>query len=300
MTRISTIQFGQGLELEGFFLNHEGLPIEMIDGIPASEWTSNTIEKQFPQLRQNIGMEQASVMLEVKSDVFSDGEEAIQQILEIRAIINKILERHKTKLVFTPVAEKGFKFIPATSNPFSRTHSLIKEWSKDGEGEKKLFSTATASLQFNDSTPFRNCELDDERMELARKIHNLLSENFAALQELNQASKKSFQGKTRIEHASFLLQKAKRNQFRQHGFVKEKEIIIPPLFKTVEAMKRWMCAHSNVHDFSKADAKNEHALTCKIKRENFWAVETRGLDSVDEEKEIKLRLKAHNKLLELL
>lgn len=70
-------------------------------------------------------------------------------------------------------------------------------------------------------------------------------------------------------------------QLKRAGF-QEEDALNPPYFNDVAAMQRWMCAYSGVKDFVATNAKDEHALTCKIKRKP-WIVEVRYPDAVDTE-----------------
>ncbi len=278
-----TQKFGVGVESEGFLLDNEGNPVSKIDNLPASEWTMNKFTEKHPSLAENLGFKQASVMLEVKSDVFPEGLLACEQILEIRTLVNNVLMEKGVKLVFVPVAEKPFEFIPATSDPNSRTHALIERWGKDADGQQKLLDTVTASFQVNDSRPFANLETDFDRLELAKRIHNQFRISAIPPGVLAgvQWGIKGFDGRTRIEKAISLLTKVKAAQFLRHGFHDSRLAVIPPHFFTVDEMKKWMMAHSDVSSFEETDSKNEHALTCKIKRGQFWAVESRFSDAAD-------------------
>ncbi len=291
--------FGIGLEIEGF-IKENGYGKEIIDGLPASEWTLKQVEEKIPNLYPYLSFEQASVMLEVKSDVFEKDGEAVTQILNIREEINKILKEKGCELVFQPVLEKDFDFVPATSDPNSRSQELIQKWGNTEKGRKLLKDTVTASLQINDSRPFQNTDNLDEKLELAFQIHNLYSRNFDQLNKFN-GKIRDFEGESRIEKAMRLLQEVKRDLFLKRGIKNPLEAILPSEFKNIEEMKNWMKAHSDVDNFEDAQCKNEHALTVKIKRNNdIWICESRVFDAVDTEKEIYAIIESNNQLLKQL
>lgn len=254
--------FGIGLEMEGF-IKKENYGKDIIDNMPASEWTLNQVKQKIPSLFPYLSFEQASVMLEVKSDVFENEGEAIAQILDIRDAINKILYEKGCDLIFQPVLENDFDFIPATSDPNSRSQELIQKWGNTEKGRKLLKDTVIASLQINDSRPFQNAKNIDEKLELALKIHNLYSKYFEELNKSN-GKMKDCEGKTRIEKIINLLMEVKKEVFTKFGINDPIRALLPGEFKNIEEMKNWMKAHSDVEKFEDTNCKNEHALTVKI------------------------------------
>lgn len=285
-------KYGVGIEMEGFIVNGERAK-ERIDGLPASEWVMKEVKRDFPGLAGYLSFEQASVMLEVKSDVFDEEIEAIEQILQIREALNKILGKAKARLIFQPVLEKDFEFVAATSDPNSRTQQLITEWSKTPLGLSMLYATAIASLQINDSRPYKGVCSNEEKLELSRKIHNLYSANFPQLNSGNGEIRDAA-GKTRMDKLLFLLPEVKKQKFLAHGYTDPMVAALPGHFETVEQMKRWMMANSGVEKFEDADCKNEHAVTVKIKRSgDNWISESRVYDAVDQKEQI-IRIAQNN------
>lgn len=289
-------QFGIGLESEGFIVDQNGNGQAQIENQPSSEWIVKKAQSLAPKIQNNLSFEQASVMLEVKSDVFPSEHLAIEQIQDIRQQINQLLADQGLKLVFKPVLDKPFDFLPATSSPNSRTHQLIKEWSEFPNGQKMLDSTATCSFQINDSRPFSQAKTDADRLEIGRQAHNLFSSNFRQLIDQNDPEQTDSKGMNRLDRAAFLLTTVKAPQFLQHGFRNPQQIIVPPFFADLMAMQRWMQAHSDVSDFTQAECKNEHAITVKIKR-NPWIIETRIFDAVDSAKSMDKLVDINNSLL---
>ncbi len=293
---MNTEKYGMGIEMEGFIMK-EGSAKELIEDIPSSEWILRKILNEKLNLEQYISFEQASVMLEVKSDVFENEREAIAQILEIRNDINKILNRKGCELMFQPVLERDFDFIPATSNKDSRVYQLIEEWGNTEKGKKLLKDTVIASLQINDSRPFQNANSLDKKLELAFKIHNLYSKYFEELNKFN-GKIKDFDGKTRIEKITNLLVEVKKEVFAKYGINDPLKALLPGEFTDIEEMKNWMKAHSDVDNFEDTNCKNEHALTVKIKRDQaIWICESRLFDAVNTESEIEEIIKKNNDLL---
>jgi hypothetical protein len=188
-------------------------------------------------------------------------------------------------LKFQAVMPAVFNLIPATINPESRSKQLFERWSRTAEGKDLLYSASIAGFQINDSRPFAKLKNDQEKLERARRIHNLMSEDFERLNGSNKGMK-DFRGKSRMENLFNLIPTVKGADFKKLGWTREKEIIIPPHFENVQAMKRWMAAHSGVENFEEADCKNEHAVTVKIKRKPVWLAESRVFDAVDSEEEM--------------
>lgn len=285
--------------MEGFIVNGERAK-ERIAGLPASEWVMEQVKRTMPELAGYLSLEQASVMLEIKSDVFDEEVEAIEQILRIRELVNRVLGQAQARLVFQPVLNYDFEFIAATSDPNSRTQQLIREWSRTPMGMNMLYATAIASLQINDSRPYKSIEGNDEKLELSRKIHNLYSTNF---QRLNAGNGKvrDVNGKTRMDKLLFLLPEVKKKQFEKYGYDDPRVAALPGYFETVEQMKRWMMANSGVERFEDANCKNEHAVTVKIKRsDGNWISESRVYDAVDGKRAMLETAKVNRELLSQL
>ncbi len=293
---------GIGLETEGFIVDDQNRGMEFIDGKPASEVAMLAIQDRRPSLAERVSLEQASVMLEIATRVRRTGAEAVREAMEIREAVNDILADHGARLSFVPVLSHPFRFVPATSDPASRAHQLIDAWGGLEGGKEMLISTATASFQINDSRPFADYETWEQRMEMARRIHNAFSANADELMRENRGVR-DFAGKTRLERAIGLLTKVKAEQFARHGFHDPRHIVIPPFFANVEAMLRWMRAHSDVNDSSEARPKNEHAVTMKIKRpewnqEGPWVAETRLFDAVGSEEEMLRLIRVNEEMLQ--
>lgn len=298
-------EYGIGLEMEGFIVNGERA-VERIDGMPASQWTAEQIAKHRPQIRDGISFEQASVMLEVKTPVCDTENQAVKELLAIRTEVDRCLAPVGAKLIFSPVMSKPFEFVAATTDKNSRTHQLIKDWSKTTQGKDLLYATAIASMQVNDSRPFRGVP-KQRRLERARRLHNLYIEHFNELDALNRGIR-DFRGKTRMDNLMKLIPTVKAERFAQAGYLDPREAALPKTFVDIEKMKRWMMAHSGVDQFEKARSKNEHGVHAKIKRLDEeqpdaklpWVVESRVFDAVDDEKSIKLVLATNSRLLALL
>lgn len=278
----NTLEHGCGVEAEGFICTRGSKqPRAKINGISSALWVIATAQREFPLLVPHLGLEQASIMLELRSSVHRTKEGAIDEVLAIRTQVNKILERFNTELLLMPVPPLSFLFEPATTADGSRTMDLVKLWGDSPEGKKMLIDTATASFQFNDSRPFKGIS-ERDRLELTRRIHNQFTLEAESLLALNQGLK-DIKGRTRVEIASELLKGVKGPQFTRRGFTTE-HVTLPPFFRDVDHMQQWMCAHANLDDFSKVDSKDEHGLLCKVKRftdGHPWIAEARFADSVD-------------------
>ncbi|MGL5831111.1 MAG: hypothetical protein ACRCZE_03090 [Candidatus Altimarinota bacterium] len=286
MKNFEQLQTGVGIEMEGFIVGMEnGLARELIDDQPASEWVMGQMRQRNPGIAEQVSMEQTSVMLEVKSNVQPGEIIALDEILEIRAAVNKILAEVDCSLKFLPVMQNKFDLVPASINPESRSKQLFDKWSGTPDGRNLLYSASIAGLQINDSRPFAKLKTDQEKLERARRIHNLMSKDFERLNGVNKQMR-DFRNKTRMENLFSLIPIVKGGGFKKLGMYEEKEILIPPHFTDVQAMKRWMAAHSGVENFEEADCKNEHAATVKIKRGSVWLAESRIFDAVDSEGEM--------------
>lgn len=295
--KTSEQKYGVGLEMEGFIVNCERTR-ERIDGLPASQWVMERVRQTIPELVPYLSFEQASVMLEVKTDVFAEPAEAIRQVMSIRGQIDRLLTEVGCRLVFQPVLREEFEFVPATNDPNSRTHQLIREWGCTPQGIAMLHATAIASLQVNDSRPFRHVLSAPDKLERAREIHNLYSANFDRLRTQNGPQRNS-RGMTRMENLLFLLPSVKGETFARHGYDNPLNVALPGHFDDVESMKRWMCAHSDVDNLEDAKCKNEHAVTVKVKRDqDTWIAESRVYDAVDSEQAIADTVAINSRLLE--
>lgn len=274
-------KYGIGLESEGFIIDEEDRPISEIEGLPSSEWIMQKMEEKDTKLaKENLSFEQASIMLEVKTDLFQTESDAVSQILEIRDLVNRILP-DGLFLKFIPIPRKSFDFAPATRDPNSRCAVLLKRWGNLPNGERLLKSTAIASLQVNDSRPFDGLSTS-ERLEKSRKLHNIFSSSFSELSSYNQEIR-DYEGQLRIDRLRYLLQEVNGQKFVNSGF-DSSHALIPPYFEDIEQMKRWLCVFSDTDSFENADPKNEHSITIKIKRQpktEYWAMETRIFDAVD-------------------
>jgi hypothetical protein len=285
MKRTGELQIGVGIEMEGFIVGQNGFARELIHDQPASQWTIEKVRQINPEIAEQVSMEQTSVMLEVKSGVQPGEIIALDEILEIRKAVDKILGEVGCSLKFQPVMQYPFNLLPASINPESRSRQLFERWSGTNEGKNLLYSASIASFQINDSRPFAKLKNDQEKLERARKIHNLMSNDFERLNQANK-EKRDFRNKSRMENLFSLIPAVKGEDFKKLGQYDEKEILIPPYFENVQAMKRWMAAHSGVENFEEADCKNEHAVTVKIKRSPVWLAESRIFDAVDSEEEM--------------
>lgn len=275
-------------------MRDDGQPVAEIDKQPTTEYVLEKVVRKTPQLRGNFSVELPSIVLEVKTGLHAEEKSAVEEAQGLRQFINDLLPVD-VRLVFAPVTEKIYPFIASTSDTNSRAQALIAEWGKTAEGQQRLYASAISSLQINDSRVFRDCRVDEECLEIARRVFNVFGENFVELMSLNSA-RKDFQGKTRMENYLELMSAVKGGQFEKRGYGRQ-EIVIPPYFPDVEAMKKYLCAHSDVADFALAECKNEHAGTVKIKRGDFYAVETRIFDSVDTSEEMLARAKYNSQLL---
>jgi len=279
-------QYGIGLESEGFIIDENEKPISKIENIPSSEWLMTQMREKNPRIaNENLSFEQASIMLEVKTDLFTEGINAVSQILEIRDLINQVLP-NGLSLSFTAVPKRHFTFEPATSDPNSRCVALLKRWGTLPNGERLLKSTAVASLQINDSRPFEGLS-EMEKLEKSRRLHNIFSSSFDELSSHNPIIH-DYEGLTRIDRLKYLLQEINGQKFLNKGF-QDTHAVIPPYFEDIEQMKRWLCVFSDTDSFEEADPKNEHSITIKIKRQpktDYWAMETRIFDAVDTEQEM--------------
>lgn len=287
-----TQKYGIGVEAEGYFLNGEGQPIARLEGRPSSEVVMEKVKNIYPQLVENLSFELPSIVLEIKSSVGNCEEKVVEEILEIRQLINSLLPVG-VKLIFAPVTEKSYEFVASTSEEGSRAQQLIVEWGKTADGLDRLYASAISSFQINDSRVFEG--VGNEQLEVARRVHNIFSENFQNLRSLNSL-RKDFRGKNRMENYFELMKAVKGEQFLKRGFELD-EIIVPPNFDNLEAMKKYMMAHSDAENFDLAQCKNEHAATVKIKRDGFYAVETRIFDAIDDKQGMLERIKVNSSLL---
>jgi hypothetical protein len=295
-------KFGIGLESEGFVLDSEGYVIPTIEEQPTVQYLLQRLAKEKPALLKYLSPELASFIVEIKSDVFKNEDQAIDQILEIRALVDYLLEPHHGKLIFQPVLDKPFEFFPSTLDPSQRAFQLAQRWGSDADSVRNLRASSICSFQISDSRPFKNPYtghlLSTERcLELARRIHNQLSLDYHDLRKLNQHHP-DFYGKTREEYYYDLVTKVDGpNIVEIGGFDSPFQAVIPPYFADIKAMKRWMSAFSGTTSFAEAECKNEHAITAKIKRKPFYAVETRLFDAVDTKREMQERARAIRRIL---
>ncbi len=291
---------GIGVEAEGFIVDDQNKGVEFIDGKPASEFVIQAMRRDFERIAGQVSVEQASVMLEIATQVHATERNAIGEVLEVRGVVDSILAPYGARLSFVPVLGQPFRFVPATSDPNSRAHQLIATWGNRPDGAEMLASTAIASFQVNDSRPFAGCETWEQRMETARRIHNAFSASADELM-LENAEMRDFAGKTRMERLIKLLTGVKAEQFARHGFDDPMHIVVPPLFASVEAMLRWMRAHSDVSEGKESSPKDAHAVTVKMKwsrwNEGPRIVETRIFDAVEGEAEMLRLLAANDRVL---
>lgn len=287
-------RFGRAAEAEGFILRDDGSVVETIQGLPTVAWILETMVRRQPGLRELLSAEQASGMIELKTEIHHEFEEAIDEIWRIRALVDSILKFHRGRLVFVPVAPKPFRFLPASFDPDSRSAQLVAAWGKGTDGMAQLQATATASIQFNDSTFFRD-KTTEQAWEIGRRTFNAMGAHWHEINEFN-GRVRDHRGRSRLELARGLLHHVKAERFNRKGMPVEWSTL-PPHFASIQHMHRWMCAHSDVDTISHTTCKNEHAVTAKLKRAGFWAVETRIDDTVDDDRTMLRLAKRHQRFL---
>lgn len=273
--------FGRGIEAEGFVLRDDQTVVETINGLPTVEWLIGTMIKKHPGLRNLLSREQASGMVEVKTEIHREFVDAVDEILRVRELVNNMLRSERAQLVFVPVAPKPFQFLPASFDPNSHSAQLVAAWGRGPDGQDQLQATATAAIQFNDSTSFRD-KTTDQVWEIGRRAFNAMSENWSEINRLN-GRLKDHKGRSRLELAQSLLHRVKAERFAKKGMPVAWSTL-PPHFSLNKQMQRWMCAHSDVEHIALASCKNEHAFTLKFKREGFFGLETRIDDAVDDDR----------------
>lgn len=276
--------YGIGLEAEGFIMDTQGRPLSRIDGQPASAWVLQRLQRDCTALLANVGLELASVFLEVKTGVHSNKESAVAEVVALRQQLNEILRGRGARLIFTPVSEYPFEFVPSSELPGSRAAELVQRWGQTVVGRENLIASSVASLQINDSRPFASCHTLDQKLEKSRIVHNLCRQSLPKHHHLLVSSKTDFRGRSRVRNYSDLVKRVEREKFIKHGFVPE-DAILPPHFARVSEMQKWICAYADNSDFAQTNPKDEHAITCKIKRYP-WMVEVRYPDAVDTPEEM--------------
>ena len=137
-------QYGIGLEAEGYFMRTDGELVPRIEGEPSTQFVLQRISSDLPALIDHLGLELPSVVLEVKSSVHFNPQDAADQVMEIRQLVNGALPAG-IELRFLPVAPKKYEFIPSTPDPQSRPAQLIEAWGKSEEGLKRLYASAICS-----------------------------------------------------------------------------------------------------------------------------------------------------------
>lgn len=287
---------GIGLEMEGFIVNSQRAQ-EKIENQPSCQWTINIMQRLFPALALHLSTEQASVMLELKTGRHQTEDKAIQELMEIRQLVNNCLAGQGCKLIFEPVARQSFEFIPADISEDSRSRQLVETWSKTEKGTQMLFGTATASFQINDSR-IKGPATNESILAFAARVHNLFTRHRELLIAQNSGIT-DWQGKSRLDLAIDLLSTVKARQFKKRGL----EPIIAPLprhFTTEQDFIRWSCAHSDVDSIDQVDPKNEHAVTVKVKRKGVLIIETRIFDSLEDLPAIKHLINLNRQLLQQL
>ena len=295
--------YGIGLESEGFIVRRGTLTgIPRIEGKSSYEWIEDRVRSTCPQLLDRLSPEQVSVMLEFKTEAYADdGSKAIAELRETHARVNDVLASVDAEIAMVPVLPEPFEFIPASSDPNSRSAQLVREWGSTPEGIELLYSTAIASLQINHSGPFRGMAGYGDGLEIGRRLHNAASENFQNLDALNDSKNRDFRGLTRMENLRHLLVAVKKDGYEGRGY-SEGEILVPPQFLTVTEMRRWMAGQSAVANIEDARCKNEHALTMKLKRPDtpesagIWAAESRTFDAVPDEKSMIRLIRAFDRV----
>ncbi len=280
---MNTIQqcFGRGIEAEGFVLRDDQTVVETVRGVPTVEWLIETMLKKHPGLRALLSPEQASGMVELKTGIHREFVDAVDEILRVRELVNHTLRYEQAQMVFVPVAPKPFRFLPASFDPASHSAQLVAAWGRGPDGQAQLEATATASIQFNDSTHFRG-KTTDQVWDIGRKAFNAMGAHWHEITRIN-GRLKDHQGRSRLELAQSLLHRVKAERFAKKGMPVAWSTI-PPHFSLDKHIHLWMCAHSDVENITQAVCKNEHAFTLKLKRAGFFALETRVDDAVDDDR----------------
>ncbi len=286
--------FGRGIEAEGFVFRDDQTVVETISGLPTVEWLIEAMIKKHPGLRNLLSSEQASGMVELKTGIHREFADAVDEIFRVRELVNNTLRCEQAQLVFVPVAPKPFRFLPASFDPDSHSAQLVAAWGRGPDGQAQLEATATAAIQFNDSTFFRG-KTTDQVWEIGRRAFNVMGASWSEINRLN-GRLKDHKGRSRLELAQSLLHRVKAERFAKKGMPVEWSTI-PPHFRLDKHMHRWMCAHSDVDNIALASCKNEHAFTLKLKREGFFGLETRIDDAVDDDRTMLSLAHQHQRLL---
>lgn len=287
-------RFGRAVEAESFVLRDDGTAIETIQGVPTVSWIMETMVRKKPGLRELLSPEQASCMVELKTELHHEFAEAIDEIWRIRTLVDDVLRPHHGRLVFVPVSPKPFRFLPASFDPQSHSAQLVAAWGKGIDGQAQLEATATASIQFNDSTFFKD-KTTDQAWEIGRRAFNVMRAHWDELNEMNGRCR-DHRGRTRLDLATFLLHRVKAERFHNRGMPVAWSTL-PPHFAAIKQLHFWMCAHSDVHNIIDTSCKNEHAVTAKLKRAGFWGLETRIDDAVDDPRTVLRLAQRHQRLL---
>jgi|GEM_PF-6918452 len=270
---------GYGLEAEGFLKDTEGNLAIRVEGQPTAEFVVNAVREKYASegesllraMHDKLALEEASVNLEGCSGVHSSIEGAAREILTIRDAVNETMAPYGVHWDFDPVAQQHFEFIAATSDSSSRTHYLIQAWAE------RIYHTAIAGLQLNDSTLFAACQSDDERWERARHIMNSHTPDVIAQMSVADGEMRSFKGMTRLEHLRTLIPHVKWEPFSRRGYTETSHVLYPPKFTSRAEMEKWMKAHADKDDLSRITAKDIHSGTVKIKQVGPWIAENRVL-----------------------
>ncbi len=286
-----TLEVGYGLEMEGFVVTEEGLPVSLTaKSQPLIEWLLQQWLAWKPQAANLLSAEQLAHMVEIKTPVVTTIRQALDHISYIRSELNILLRqagkkglvRRGARIIFSPVLSRKAALIPASTDPSSRAYQLVEAWSKTPVGAEQLHNTSIASCQLNDSVLFAGLSVE-QRWMLAVALYNQYTHaNVSNLMDrYNVQGATNFAGRTRQQCLEALLPAVKGHQFAKRGY-DHTHVIYPPCFRDKTALQAWYCAHSDVEDFTQAKCKDAHGIALKVKLDhsnNPLLAESRWLDA---------------------
>lgn len=261
-----------------------------------NEWIHQQLCADHQKIHAQVTDEEGAGMLEIAAKPHASLEEGWQEVLQIRDIINKLLAQHNIKFVFQSVPQFETPYVPANHNAAARRAVLENMF-----GAENMAGTLTASLQINyDLTGFEKFilqELDLEdllekkeesleffRFLLRKEIINVFGEHAETLFNLNVHEVKDHIQRTRLQIATHLLMRGKKEKFEKRNFNSDTAFILHPSNLDNESFLQWMLGHSNKNRVNDISSKDQHAITVKSKPATHEApelAEARYLDATE-------------------
>jgi len=263
---------GFGIELEGFILGPDGKPLSRINGDSSYLALSRALSNP-----EWLSAELLSCQAEIKTKVHDGLNQAIDEIVMFRDIINFTLEKICPGAYFATVATSDMRNVELlAADPHAPSFERIKQWTQTSQGCEILRSSATCSMQICVSEHFVGMDQDAKWLWL-QKAFAYLANNADSILSLNHTN--------RYLIGEQLIRAVKYDNFVRSGLIDVfgVEGITRPNGMLLD---KWYMAHSGVTTIEQMNSKDGHSILAKGKMipgtTNVICIEYRFKDAIED------------------